>query len=98
MSKMYYIKTRTMEQAERMRDKLMFKLDIELLDAYKEKEITFEEYQEKEAILVSQIEELDEAMNNITSDKGCVNYKAEWKYIEIINKYANQRNILDMAI
>jgi hypothetical protein len=95
-AKLYYIKHDVIAQAERMREKLMYKKEVELYDLFMEGK--YEEYKEVEDKVLTQLEELQGALDSVTSDRGCYNYKAEWKYVEVIKKYANQRNTLDSLI
>lgn len=93
--KKYYISQKTMEQAERMLDKMYFWKEVTLFDALCTKNITLEEHNKKVEEYQSQIDELEEALYSVNG-QGC--YKAEWKYVEILKKYAAKRDELDLSL
>jgi hypothetical protein len=96
MNKLYYIKHDIIAQAERMREKLMYQKEVELDDLLMQG--CYKDYMVREKEILDRLEELDDAFDHVASDKGCYNYKAEWKYIEILKKYANTRSTLDAFI
>lgn len=91
MNKLYYVKGVNYELAERYEDKLRFYNDMleqQLMDG----EITYKEFEPQQEALYKQIDELQNAMLNCKACEG-YKFKAEWKYIEIINKYAMLKEI-----
>ena len=93
--KKYYIRQATIEQTERMLDKMYYWMEVTLFDALCTKNITLEEHDKKAAECQKQIDELEEALSNI---KGQGSYKVEWKYIETLKKYASKRDELDLSL
>lgn len=95
---MYFVKQQIIEQCERMRDKLCYIAECELMDRImdcRDHEESKKIIQQQEDIY-SKIEELDNARNNLICE-GYI-FKGYWKDIEILKKYATQRNILDLVI
>lgn len=93
--KKYCINQTVIEQAERMLDKMYYWMEVTLFDALCTKNITLEEHDKKAAEYQKQIDELEEALFNVNG-QGC--YKAEWKYIEILKKFASKRDELDSLL
>lgn len=95
MDKLYFVKSKNYELAERYEDKIRYYMDM-LDDEYIfQGNISEVEYNKQYSELVKQSEELHNALN------GCYSYgyklKATWKNIEIINKYARMKE-LSLAI
>lgn len=90
--KRYFIKTRQVELAERMRDKMMYYIEVELQDRLQEGENVLDEMDK----LFEHVEELDNAKNNLICEG--LFFKGYWKDIETIKKYAKMREILDLQL
>lgn len=96
MSKLYYINNHTMEQAERMRDKIDFLIkDIEYESIFNPSK-SYEEYESIIKDLENHKLNLEKAFDNIIGNERTP--KAEWKYIIILKKYATKRDILDSML
>lgn len=92
MEKTYFIQKRVIEQAERMKEKYAYILDVECFDLLIAGET--EAYDKKVKEVSALQDELVEAFENIHSEG--YSYKAPWKYVEILKKHAYSRDILDM--
>ena len=96
MSKLYYIKRKNYELVERLQ---LFTLPAkyeELDEMFFNGEITNQECEEKQDKIYKMQEEIDNAMNNIHFEG--FQPKAEWKVVEIINKYANLKEEYNFMI
>ena len=96
MSKLYYINNHTMEQAERMRDKIDFLIkDIEYESIFNPTK-SYEEYVNIIKCLENHKLNLEKAFDNIIGNERIP--KVEWKYMIILKKYATKRDILDSML
>ena len=93
--KKYFISKRVVEQAERMKDKILYfisELDYKL----ETNNITLEKYRTKRNALQSEYEKVNNALNSLT----CEGYslKGTWNNIQILKEYAIQRDIMDSML
>lgn len=101
MSKLYYVSTKTITQAERMREKLNFLADAEFWKV---------QYQGKDGYPKLTDEDVEKCFENICSYKdkskrltdalnGIVDWnRGTWNDIETIKAFAYERDILDAEI
>lgn len=90
MEKMYYIKSKNYELAERQQDKLRYlyeELNYNYIVENNLQELTKEEYEKQLSDIYKAQEQLDNAMNNVHFEG--FKAKAYWKYVEVINYWAN---------
>lgn len=98
MSKMYYVSMRTIEQAERMRDKYSFILEEKENKLYFQTEIKLTQNEilniEKAIVMCKEkINEISEALSNISGYN-----KLPWKHIVVLREAAAMRDVLDDEI
>lgn len=92
--KMYYIKSKNYELAERQQDKLRYlyeELNYNYIMEGNPDELTKEEYDEQVKALYEAQEQLDNAMSNVYFEGYTA--KAYWEHVEVINYWANVKAV-----
>lgn len=90
VKKMYYIKAKTYELAERQQDKLRYlyeELNYNYIVEDNPNNLSEAEYEKQLADIYNAQEQLDNAMNNVYFEG--YRAKAYWEYVEVINYWAN---------
>lgn len=97
--KMYYIKSKNYELAERQQDKLRClyeELNYNYIVEGNPDDLTEEEYNNQLKAIYEAQEQLDNAMNNVCFEG--YRAKAYWEYVEVINYWANVKAVEVQAV